>query len=151
MRVGGQRKGSQRREQGQRVRLAVLRKPLSTPLFPPLPPFPAGRGCRTEPYLQNWKQGGGGGGGGLQRLETTLGRGGWAEPAGLAGAQGFFSWRWLAGSMTVGGPRWEDRRLSHRPPPLTFSPVTPSEGTTGFGEPLEEKYGVSCKLLKEAK
>lgn len=54
--------------------------------------------------------------GGLQRLEATLGRGGRAELAGLAGAQGFFSQRWwLAGSMAV-GQRWEDRRLCPAPP-----------------------------------
>lgn len=34
--------------------------PSSTLISPSLPPFPAGRGCCTEPYLQNLKQGGGG-------------------------------------------------------------------------------------------
>lgn len=42
-------------------------------------------------------------------------------------------------------------RHKPQPPPPIFSPVTSSEGTTGLGEPQEEKYGVSCKLLKETK
>lgn len=116
--------------------------PSSTLISPSLPPFPAGRGCCTEPYLQNLKQGGGGG---LQRLEATLGRGGRAEPAGLAGAQGFFSQRWwLTGSMAADGPRWEDRRLSPTP---SFSPVTAEEGTAGLGKPRgrgEEEHVVCC-------
>lgn len=89
------------------------------------------------------------GGGALQRLETTLGRGGWAEPAGLAGAQGFSSWRWLAGSMTVGGPRWEDRRLSQ--PLLTFPQSHQQRGPQVLGNPRRKSNVVSCKLLRETK
>lgn len=55
---GGQRKDSLIPQENQGIRLAVLRKPHSTPTFPSLPPFRAGRGCCTELYLQNWKQGG---------------------------------------------------------------------------------------------
>lgn len=67
--------------------LASEGNPNSTLISPPLPAFLGGGGCCTEPYLQNLKQGGGVGvGGRLQRLEATLGRGGRAEAASLAGA-----------------------------------------------------------------
>jgi hypothetical protein len=68
-----------------------------------------------------------------------------AEPAGLAGAQGFFSqgW-WLAGSMGADGQRLEDKCLG---------PPTSSHSTTGDRRSLEipgeEKHVVHCKLLKE--
>lgn len=83
--------------------------------------------------------------GGLQRLEATLGRGGRAEPAGLAGAQSCFSQRWwLAGSMAADGQRWEDRCSPH---------LFPSHSTRGdrrSREPRgEEKHVRCCKCLRK--
>lgn len=117
-------------------------------MTPSLPCFPEGGGCCTEPYLQNPKQGGGWGG--LQRLEATLGRGGRAEAAGLAGAQGFFLQRWwLTGSMAADGQRWEDRLLNPTSSASPF-PSHSMRGDRGSREiPGEEKHVVHCKLLKE--
>lgn len=69
----------------------------------------------------------------LQRLEATLGRGGRAEPAGLAGAQRFFSQRWLAGSMAAGWQQGEDRCLRTSPPPHLF-PSHNMRGDGGLGK-----------------